>query len=67
VPRKIFGPKRDELRGECRKLYDVEIHDLHHSPNITGVINSRIMSWEGHVTLLGERRCAYKVLIWKIE
>jgi hypothetical protein len=43
VLRRIFGPKRDEVTGEWRKLYNEELHDLYSSPNIVRVIKSRRM------------------------
>jgi len=46
VLRRIFGPKRDEVTGECRKLYE-ELNDLYCSPNIVRVIKSRRMRWAG--------------------
>jgi len=45
VLRRIFGPKRDEVTGEWRKLHNEELNDLYSSPNIVRVINSRRMSW----------------------
>jgi len=53
VLRRIFGPKRDELRGEWRKLHIEELNDLYSSPNIFRVIKSRRMSWAGHVARMG--------------
>jgi len=52
--RKIFGPKRDDVTGECRRLHTEELHDLYSSPNITGVIKSRRMRWAGHAARMGE-------------
>jgi hypothetical protein len=49
VLRKIFGPKRDEVTGEWRKLHNKELHDLYSSPSIIRIIKSRRMRWEGHV------------------
>jgi hypothetical protein len=43
VLRKIFGPNRDEVTGEWRKLHNEEVHDLYSSPTIVRVIKSRIM------------------------
>jgi hypothetical protein len=62
VLRRIFGSKRDEVTGECRKL-----HDLYSSPNIVRVIKSRRMRWAGHVARLGEGRGVYRVVLGKPE
>ena len=51
VLRRIFGPKRVEVTGEWRKLYNEELNDLYTSPNIVRVIKSRRMRWAGHVAL----------------
>jgi hypothetical protein len=67
VLRKIFGPKRDEVTGEWRRLHYEELNDLYSSPNIIRVINSRRMRWAGHVAHMGERRGAYNLLVWKPE
>ena len=59
VLRRIFGPKRDEVTGEWRKLHNEELNDLYSSPNIVLVIKSRRMRWAGHVARMGgevERR-----------
>jgi len=56
VLRRIFGPKRDELTGEWRKLHNEELNDLYSSPNIVRVIKSRRMRWAGHVARMRERR-----------
>jgi len=56
VLRRIFGPKRDEVTGEWRKLHNEEVNYLHSSPNTVRVIKSRIMRWAGHVVRMGERR-----------
>ena len=53
--RKIFGPKRDEVTGEWRRLYKVELYDLHSSANIIRVITSRIMQLSGYVACMGEK------------
>jgi hypothetical protein len=53
VLRRIFGPKRDEVTGECRRLHNKELHDLYSSPSIIRIIKSRRMRWEGHVARMG--------------
>jgi len=53
--RRIFGPKRDEVTGEWRKLHNEEQNDLCSTSNFVRVIKSRRMIWAGHVALLGER------------
>jgi len=54
--RRIFGPRRDEVMGEWRKLHNEELNDLYNSPNIVRVIKSRRMRWAGHVVRMGEER-----------
>jgi hypothetical protein len=49
VLRRIFGPKRDEVTGEWRRLHNEELYALYSSPNIIRVINSRRLGWAGHV------------------
>jgi hypothetical protein len=49
VLRRIFGPKRDEVTGEWRKLHKEELHDLYSSPSILRMSKSKRMRWEGHV------------------
>jgi len=58
VLKKIFGPKRDEVKWEWRKLHNEELYDLF-STNITRVIISR-MRWAGHTARIGDRRGAYR-------
>jgi hypothetical protein len=67
VQRSIFRPKRDELTGEWRKLYKVELNDLYCSPNIIRVSKSKRMRWEGRVARMAKRRVVYRVLIRKPE
>ena len=67
VLRGIFGPRRDEVTGEWRKLHNEELNDLYSSPNIVRVIKSRRMRWAGHVASMGERRGVYRVLVGKLE
>jgi hypothetical protein len=66
VLRRVFGPKRDEVTGESRKLHSEELNDLYSSPNIVRVIKSRRMRWAGHVED-GEKRDVYRVLVGKPE
>jgi hypothetical protein len=49
--RRIFGTKRDDMTGGCRKLHN-ELHNLHSLPNINRMIESRRMRWTGHVELM---------------
>jgi hypothetical protein len=65
--RRIFGPKRDKITGEWRKLHNEELNDLYFSLNIVWVIKWRRMRWTGHVACIGERRGAYRVLVGKPE
>jgi len=53
VLRRIFGPKRDEVTGEWRKLDNEELSELYSSPNIIRMIKSSSMRWAGHVARLG--------------
>ena len=65
--RRIFGPRRDEVTGEWKRLHNEELNDLYSSPNIARVINSRRMRWAGHVARMGEESGAYRVLVGKPE
>ena len=67
VLRRIFGPRKDEVTGEWRRLQNEELNDLYSSPNIVRVIKSRRMRWAGHVARMGEERVAYRVLVGKPE
>jgi hypothetical protein len=60
VLRRIFGPKRDELMGEWRKMRNEELRDLYSSPSIIRTIKSRRMRWAGHVARMGEKRKTYR-------
>jgi len=67
VLRRVFGPRRDEVTDEWRKLHNEELNDLYSSPNIVRVINSRRMRWAGHIERMGEKRSVYRVLVGKPE
>ena len=59
VLRRVFGPKRDEVTGEWRKLHNKELSDLYSLPDIVRVVKSRRMRWAGHVAFMGGgQRCA---------
>jgi hypothetical protein len=55
VLRIIFGPKRDELTGEWRRLHNKELYVLYSLPNIIREVKSRRLRWAGHVARMGER------------
>ena len=65
--RKVFGPKRDEVTGEWRKLHNEELSDLYSLPNIVWVVKLRRMRWAGHVVRMGEGRGVHRVLMGKPE
>jgi hypothetical protein len=64
---RIFGPKRDEVTGEWRKLHNEELHELYSSPSIIRIIKARKMRWAWHVARMGEKRNAYRLLVRKPE
>ena len=63
VRRRIFVSPRDEVTRECRRLHNGELYIVYSSSNFIRVIKSRRMRWEGHVALMRERTCAYRVLV----
>jgi len=65
VLRRVFGPKRDEVTGEGRKLPNEELSDLYSLPNILRVVKPRRMRWAGHVVRMGEGRGVHRVLVGK--
>ena len=67
VLRRIFGPRRDEVTGEWRRLHNEELNGLYSSPNIVWVIKSRRMRWAGHVARMVEEREVYRVLVGKLD
>ena len=64
--RRVFGPKRDEVTGEWRKLHN-ELRDLYSLPNIVRVVKSRRMRWAGHVPHMGEGRGVHRVLVGNLR
>jgi hypothetical protein len=67
VLRRIFGPKRDEVIGEWKKLHNEELNNLYSSPKIVRVIKSRSVRWAGYVARMGEGNGVYRVLVGKAE
>jgi hypothetical protein len=66
VLRRVFGPKRDEMTGEWRKLHNEELHDLYASPSIIRIIKSRRMRWAGHVARMRRRETCIDFW-WEIQ
>jgi hypothetical protein len=67
VLRGVFGPKRDEVTGEWRKLHTEELNDPCSLSSIVRVVKSRRMRWAGHVALMGEERGVHRLLVGKPE
>jgi hypothetical protein len=67
VLRRIYGPQRDMVTGEWRKLHNEELNGLYRSPNMVRLIKSRAMRWAGHIARMGEGRVVYTVLVGKPE
>jgi hypothetical protein len=67
VLRRIFGPNRDEVTGEQRKLHNEELRDLYSSPSIIRIIKSWRMRCMGHVARMGDKRNVYRLLVGKPE
>ena len=65
--RRVFGPKRDEVTGELKKLHNEDLSDLYSLPNIERVVKSGRMRWAGHVARMGEGRGVHRVLVGKPE
>jgi hypothetical protein len=63
VLRRVFGPKRDEVSREWRKLHNEELNNLYSLPNIVRVVKLRRMRWAGHVARMGEDRGVHRVLV----
>jgi hypothetical protein len=67
VLRMIFGPKRDEVTEEWRRLHNEKLYELYSSPNIIRLIKLRRMRWAGHMVRMGNRRGVYRVLVGRPE
>jgi hypothetical protein len=65
--RRIFGPKREEVAGDWRRLHNEELHNLYASPHTIRVIKSRTMRWVGHVVRMGYAKNEYSFLVGKPE
>jgi hypothetical protein len=61
----IFGPKREDVTGEWRKLHNEELRGLYSLPSIIRIIKLRRVKWAGHVARMGEKRNAYRLLVGK--
>jgi hypothetical protein len=64
LPRKIFGPKRDEVTGGWRKLHNEELRNLYSSPSIIRMIKLRRIRWAGYVARMGRKG---RILVGKPE
>jgi hypothetical protein len=67
VLRRIFGPKRNEMTGDWRKLHNEELHNLYSLPDIIRMIKSRKMRVAEHVARMGDKRNAYRIFVEKPE
>ena len=67
VLRRIFGPRKDEVTGEWRRLHNEELNDLYSLPNIVRMIKSRRMRWAGYVARMGVGEGMNRVLVGKPE
>jgi hypothetical protein len=65
VLKRIFGPKKDEVKGGCRKLHNEELHSFYYSLSTIGIIKSRRMKWAGHIARMGEERTSCIIFFWK--
>jgi hypothetical protein len=65
--RRIFGPKREKVTGDRKKMQNEELHNLYSSPNTIRMTESRRMRWAGHVARMGEKKNAYRILMGKPE
>jgi hypothetical protein len=64
---RLFGPKRDEVTGDWRKLHNEELYAFYSSASIIRMIKSRSMRWAGHIAHMGAKMNAYRILVGKPE
>jgi len=64
---RVFGPKRDEVTGEWRKLHNEDLRDLYSLPNIVQVVKSRRMRWAGHMARVVKGRGVHGVLVGNLR
>jgi hypothetical protein len=67
ISRRIFGPKRDEMKGGWRNLHNKELNKLYSSPNIILMMKYKWMGWAGYVARTGEKRNAHRFFMGKLE
>jgi len=65
VRREVFGPKREEVAGDWRRLHNEELHNLYPSPSTIRGIESWRMRWAGNVARMRNMRSGYKILAEK--
>ena len=65
--RRVFGPKKDEVTGEWRKLHNEELTDLYSLPNIVRVVKLRRLRWAGHVARMEQGIGVHRVLVGNPE
>jgi hypothetical protein len=67
VLRRIFGPKRNDVTGDWRRLHNTELYALYSSSNVIRLVKSRRLRWAEHVARMGERRGSYRAAMGKPE
>jgi hypothetical protein len=67
VLRRIFGPKKDEMAGDSRKMHNEELHNLYSSSSIIRIIKPRRMRWAVHVARIREKRSTCRILVENSE
>ena len=67
VLRRLIGSKGDNVIGECRKLHNEELNDLHSSPSVVRVVKARRIKWMGYVMHMGERKGIYRISVGRTE